>query len=46
MVTTEEDVGLVGVFGREGDEEINDLSGMGTSVAVVAQEDDEGGVER
>lgn len=45
VVAAEEDVGLGGVEGGEGEEEVEDEAGVGAAVAVVAEEDDEGGVE-
>lgn len=36
---------LEGVEGGEGGEEVDDLAGVGPAVAVVAEEDDEGGGE-
>lgn len=38
-------MGLIWVFGGQRDEEIDDSLGVGATVAVVAEEDDEGGVE-
>lgn len=38
-------MGLVGIPGGEGDEEIDHLAGLRPAVAVVAEEDDEGGEE-
>lgn len=45
VVAAEEDVGLGGVEGGKGEEEVEDEAGVGAAVAVVAEEDDEGGVE-
>lgn len=33
---------LVGVIGREGEEEVDDVAGVGAAIAVVAEEDDDG----
>lgn len=38
-------MGLVRVRGVQGDEEVDDLTGVGSTVTVVAEEDDECGLE-
>lgn len=45
VVSGDEDVSLIRVFGGQGNEEVQDLLGFWAAVAVVAQEDYEGGGE-
>lgn len=45
VVAAEEDVALPRVLGGEGEEEVDDLAGVGAAVTVIAEEDDEGSGE-
>jgi hypothetical protein len=45
VVAAEEHVGLVRVRGGQANEEVDDLAGVWPTVAVVAEEDDERGLE-
>lgn len=45
VVSGQEHVGLVRVRGAQGDEEVDDVAGVGSTVTVVAEEDDECGLE-
>ena len=45
MVSGKKDMGLIGMFLRQRDQEVDDFSSLRSTIAVVAEEDDESWAE-